>query len=433
MKLTTIIARNLELPSGKADHIEWDKNFPGFGIRLRAGRNRISRMWVYQYDIAGRTRRVTLGNVNAISIQDARKTAGELSGKVRLGHDPVREKAESQAREANTFAIVMKKYLETIKSQIRTSTCETTEYRLRVFCKPLHPLPFITITRRDIAAVLTSLTARGKLRFHNNVRSELSTMFKWAIGQGLTENNPVVGTIKHPVKDRERVLSLPELAAIWHTLDDIDGIPINAKSNYTAIVRLLMLTGQRRSEIGHLRWSEVHDEKSFIDEELVMTGPAIVLPGERTKNGCKHIVPLSKPAQTILLSRPRGSDDGFVLRRDRATKSSLARGGAWARHKAALNRTLIKRGHKLAPWVLHDLRRSVATHMGEMGIQPHVIEKVLNHSLRGVAKIYNRSKLEKQKRQALEAWADYLMAHIEGRAPADNVVHVDIGFLGRSR
>jgi hypothetical protein len=79
MKLTTTIARNLEPPSGKTDHIEWDEDFPGFGVRVRVGRNRLSRMWVYQYDIAGRTRRVTVGNVNAISIQDARIVVNSIN------------------------------------------------------------------------------------------------------------------------------------------------------------------------------------------------------------------------------------------------------------------------------------------------------------------------------------------------------------------
>jgi hypothetical protein len=83
---------------------------------------------------------------------------------------------------------------------------------------------------------------------------------------------------------------------------------------------------------------------------------------------------------------------------------------------------LLKRGHALAPWVFHDLRRSVATHMGEMGIQPHVIDVILNHARGGVAGTYNKSKLEEPKRQALAAWAEVLMAHVEGRAPADKVV-----------
>jgi hypothetical protein len=119
MNLTTTIARNLEPPSGKADHIEWDDDFPGFGVRLRVGRNRVSRNWVYQYDFAGRTRRITLGNVNAVSIQDARRTAGQLHGKVRLGQDPMMEKAESLARAADTFASVMDSHLKMAKVRIR--------------------------------------------------------------------------------------------------------------------------------------------------------------------------------------------------------------------------------------------------------------------------------------------------------------------------
>jgi integrase len=422
MKLTTTIARNLELPSGKTDHFEWDDDFPGFGIRLRAGRKRVSRMWIYQYDIAGRTRRITLGNVNAISIQDARKTAGQLQGKVRLGHDPVGEKAESQARAANTFAIVMKNYLAAKKSRMRQLSWNTAEYRLRAFCAPLHLLPLTSITRREVAAVLTPISARGRLRLYNNVRADLRTFFNWTVGEGLIEHNPVTGIKKLKLKDRERVLSMPELVAIWHAAGDIL-IP-----EYTACVRLLMLTGQRRTEIGDLHWSEVHEEETFIDDATTIAGPAIFLAPERTKNGRKHIVPLSKPAYGILQAFPHPPDADFIFRKkiNRRTtdKFPAASSGGWCRRKMAVNDALEKRGHHLEPWVLHDLRRSVATHMGEMGILPHVIEMVLNHmsgSRAGVAGVYNKSRLERAKRQALEAWAESLMAHIEGRKPIDKV------------
>jgi integrase len=148
-----------------------------------------------------------------------------------------------------------------------------------------------------------------------------------------------------------------------------------------------------------------------------------VLPPERSKNNRKHIVPLNNPAQTIVLTRARGSDDGFVFRRSKIIvgKNNIGR-GSWSEPKASLDDALLKRGHALAPWVFHDLRRSVATHMGEMGIQPHVIEAVLNHARGGVAGVYNKSKLEEPKRHALAAWAEVLMAHVEGRAPADKVV-----------
>jgi integrase len=375
MKLTTDIARNLELPSGKTgdkktDHIEWDEDFPGFGIRLRAGRDRVSRMWIYQYDIAGRTRRHTIGNANAIGIEAAHKTAGQLQSQVRLGRDPVGEKAESLARAANTFAAVMENYLVVAKVKQRPSTFNRTNNHLRMSAAQLHPLPFATITRRDIAAVLTPITVRGTLPLHNNVRAKLSAFFNWGVSEGLIEHNPVVGTVRHERKYRERVLSLPELTAIWHALDDIP-LTVRSMPEFTNIMRVLMLTGQRKSEIANLPWCEVRENETFIDDGVTIIGPAIVLPPERSKNGRKHIVPLSKPAQFIVLRHPRGPDDEFVLRR----KSQIA----WGVCKVALDFALIARGHKLAPWVLHDLRRSVATHMGEKGIQPHVIEMVLNH------------------------------------------------------
>jgi integrase len=255
---------------------------------------------------------------------------------------------------------------------------------------------------------------------YNAVRGNLLALFNWAIEQGLTESNPVVGTIKYEDTSRERVLSLPELAAIWHAVDDIRVDHHLRTFDHAAAVRLLMLTGQREGEIGYLRWREI-------------VGDTIVLPGERTKNKREHTIPLSKPAQTILLSRPRGIDDEAVLR-FRGHDGPFT---GWSWCKVRLDRALIMRGHTLAHWVYHDLRRSVATHMGEMGIQPHVIEAVLNHasgSRAGIAGVYNRSKLEEPKRQALVAWADLLMMHVEGRAPtSDKIVSLAElkGTLGR--
>jgi integrase len=443
MKLTTAVARNLEPPSGKTDHIEWDEDFPGFGVRLRVGRNRISRMWVYQYDISGRTRRITLGNVNAIPIQDAHKTAGQLSGKVRLGDDPVREKAEKLEREALTFANVLKSFLEVQKRATRIRTFKVTTSLLGECCKPLYPMSLTAITRRDIANVLTPIAARGKPGAYNNVRGKLRTFFNWAIQQGLMESNPVLGTEKKEHKPRERVLSMAELVAVWHVLDEMtdhstiihllrvtgrrkDEVPnpywrdvhVASLTDHRDVLRLLMLTGCRRNEIAELPWSEIRSDKTFIDDGLPVAGPAIVLPPKRVKNNRKFIVPLNKPAQTILLSRPRNHERVFCFGRKR---EDAVWGRDWSRYKKMLDAALAERGHQFDFWVLHDLRRSVATHMGHMGIQPHVIEEVLNHFR---ANTYNKSKLEEPKRQAFEAWGEYLMAHIEGRAPADNIVPI---------
>jgi integrase len=434
MKLTTAIARNLSPPSGKTDHIEWDEDFPGFGVRLRAGLNKVSRMWIYQFDFAGRTRRITIGNVIAIGIEDARKIAGQHQGEVRRGHDPVGEKAKSLARAAVIFADVLKNFLEVKKQTNRKGTYRATRDYLGEPCKLLHPMSLPDITRRDIARVLTPIAARGTKAAYNHVRGKLSAFFNWAITQGLTENNPVLGTEKQKVNERTRVLSMDELTALSHTLNDMTNydfiIDLLIKAElygydsimadmaaYHDILHLLMLTGQRRSEISELPWSEIRTQEIFIDDGLPVTGPAIVLSPERVKNGRKHIVPLSKPAQDILLRRRHFSDGGLVFQRKFNGKEHYAM--AWSRHKRLLQAALEKNGHHFEPWVLHDLRRSVATHMGHMGILPHVIEEVLNHFNKNT---YNKSKLEGPKREALKAWGEYLMAHIEGRAPADDKV-----------
>jgi integrase len=137
----------------------------------------------------------------------------------------------------------------------------------------------------------------------------------------------------------------------------------------------------------------------------------IVLPGNRVKNKRTHVVPLSVPAQAILAAWP-AQEGEFIFCGVRAFSS-------WGRGKHELDQRLAAAGAKLDHWTQHDLRRSVATHMAELGVQPHIIEAVLNHvsgHKAGVAGIYNRASYEKEKRQALVLWADHLMAAVEGRA-----------------
>jgi integrase len=159
----------------------------------------------------------------------------------------------------------------------------------------------------------------------------------------------------------------------------------------------LILTGQRREEIGGLRHSEICDG-------------SIVLPGTRTKNKRAHVVPLAAAAQAILVKMPAGDDD-FVCGNGRPFTS-------WGYGKARIDARLAAACIKLDPWRVHDIRRSVATGMAEAGIAPHIVEAVLNHvsgHKAGVAGIYNRATYEREKRQALELWAEHVMALVEMR------------------
>jgi integrase len=165
------------------------------------------------------------------------------------------------------------------------------------------------------------------------------------------------------------------------------------------------LTGQRADEIASLRWSEIRDD-------------AILLPGERTKNHRQHIVPLSAPALGILQGQAHRVTAAGELR-DLIFGLGDGPFSGWSRSKEMLDAKIAERtGKPLPHWIPHDLRRTAATGMAELSVQPHVIEAVLNHvsgHKAGVAGIYNRSSYEREKRQALDLWAEHLAAVVEGR------------------
>jgi integrase len=214
--------------------------------------------------------------------------------------------------------------------------------------------------------------------------------------EGLVDANPVVGTRRHEEAERDRVLTNDELRTIWAALEN---------DHYGAIVKLLALTGQRKGEIAGLQWSEIKDG-------------SIELSGERTKNHRPHTVPLSEPAHAILAAQPKRTDnDGTV--RDLIFGFGEGPFSGWSGCKEALDaRVTEAAGRPLDEWVLHDLRRTVATRMADLGVQPHVIEAVLNHQSghkRGVAGIYNRSTYEREKTAALELWGEHLMAVVQRR------------------
>jgi integrase len=232
------------------------------------------------------------------------------------------------------------------------------------------------VTRRDMAEGLRRIEARSSVAAVR-ARAALSTCFSWAIKEGVEiPANPVAGTNCARLKSRERVLTRNELATLWRGLGD---------GRFSDIVRLLVLTGQRRSEVGGLRWDEVVDG-------------AIVLPGERTKNHRAHAVPLSTLAAEIIERQPRISPFVFGVEWT-----------SWAGAKQALDARV-----RIAPWRLHDLRRSFATSAGENGFAPpHVIEQILNHfsgHRAGVAGVYQRATYSAEVRAALERWAEYVTA-----------------------
>ena len=393
-RLTDRTITTLKLPKGKTEALYFDADLPGFGIRMwDTGGTR----WVYQYKIGTKHRRITLGNVAALSATRARQTAAELHARVKLGEDPAAAKAEGQLRAGETMGALLEVYLAEKRTAVKPGSFRGIERHLRKHCRSLHGLQLGKIDRRTVAARIAEVAAKSGAIESNRVRASLQAFFSWCIARGLADHNPVVGTDRKAERTRDRVLGVAELKAIWEATAD--------GSDYSSIVRLLMLTGQRADEIASLSWPEVVDG-------------SIVLPATRTKNSREHVVPLAPAARAILDARPHGNEFVFGRREGRPFTG-------WSVCKAALDQRLQNAGSTFA-WVTHDLRRSAATRMAEdLNIPPHVIEAVLNHvsgHKHGVHGIYNRSSYNSQKAQALAAWAEHLLGIVEGRDLGNKVV-----------
>lgn len=388
MKLNQKAVTGLTVPRGRHEHIEWDEDLPSFGVRIRKGG---SRTWVVQFRVGMKQRRLSLGSVHLLDATTARQRARDVLAAVRLGRDPAGEKAEGRARASETVGAALQSYLARQKSRLKPRSYTENERHLMQHCRPLHGLQLGKVDRRAIATRMTVVAARSGTVTANRVRASLSAFFAWGIREGLIDQNPVIGTGRNAERARERVLAPEELKIIWLAAGDGD---------YGACLRLLILTGQRLNEIAGLQWSEVKDDH-------------IALSADRVKNRRAHIVPLSAPAKAILASRSHRPDSDQVFHGRRGSLSG------WTELRARLDARIEATGAQLPTWVHHDIRHSFSTHLAEkLGIQPHIIEAVLNHvsgHKAGVAGIYNRASYEAEKRQALTMWGEYLIDLIEGR------------------
>jgi len=392
MKLNATSLRSLTLPRGKKDHIAWDDDIPGFGVRLREGG---SAGFVFQYQIGAKQRRMSLGAISAVPIGNARKTAEKLYARVRLGQDPAGESAGAKFKSGETFGAIAQRYLARHRTRLRPRSYSEIERHLLKHSRALHGLQLEKITRRDVAAVISAVAETSGPVTGNRVRTSLSCFFVWAIREGLIEANPAANTNKAPEQPRQRALAPEELAIVWAHAGD---------GHYGDIIKLLTLTGARANEIAALRWSEIQ-------------GDTIVLPPERVKNGRGHEIPLSTAARQIIEAQSRRiGDDGAP--RDLIFGNGAGGFTGWFRAKRDHDARIAKT-KALPHWTPHDLRRSFSTHANELGIAlPHIIEVCLGHTSgfrRGVASVYNLAGYRRETRIALERWADQLLAWVEGR------------------
>ena len=412
MKLTWRKIEGLECPEGRRDALYFDDEQRGLAVRVTGG----GKTYLAQYTAAGRKRRVPLGAVTAISLDAARKATAAILGEVAQGRDPAAERIDARrqaereaAREALTLNELVKQW-ETLRlAERRASYAAEAARALRfAFAKQMNA-PAADLQRATIVRLLDALTADGKAAMAARTAAYGRACYAWAIKRGSLTQNPFEALPLEPVEKRERVLSDDELRAVWQATE--------AAGAFNAIVRALILTGQRREEVAQMTWDEIAPDLS-----------AWTIPAARAKNGVAHIVPLSRQMRVHLEAAGAGRDGD-------ALKAKLAAGAfafpgrdgpfnGFGKAKAALDEA-----SNVRDWRLHDLRRTMATGLQRLGVRLEVTEAVLNHvsgSRAGIVGIYQRHDYANEKRAALEAWGAHVAALAEGRSSADNLLRLPL-------
>jgi integrase len=328
---------------------------------------------------------VTLGPTSLLDVGAARAKAKGLLAQVRLGGDPAADKHTRRMQAAETFSALLPRYLIANQQTWRPQSFKQVERRLQKLARPLHPLPLTSIDRRTISRLIADIAASNGPTAATNAHGTLCGYFSWLMREGLLDQTPMLNTNKpKPRPGRARVPTEDELRAVWVALSDGD--------DYSDIVKLIVLCAARRGEIGGLRWDEVDLDAAVVE-----------IPAARMKNHRSHLIPLSEPALAILQRRPRVGD--FVFGR-----GSRVGFQGWSARRRTLDAAI---GGLRPDWVLHDFRRLASTTMhDELGIQPHIVERVLAHvgHQAGVAGVYNKAEYLTEKRRALTRWADHVLA-----------------------
>ena len=400
-RLTDRTLKALEPATSKRQHYEvMDDLVQGFGVRVnREGRRTF--VLIARYPDSKNPARRALGQYeNGMTLESARKKAGEWRTLLADGVDPKveaarRVKEEARCRE-DSFATVCAAYIDHIKRAKYRSARDVERCLDREFVSRWAKRPIREIERRDVIEVLDAIVKRDAPYSAHNALAHLRSMFNWACDRYYLEVSPcdrikpsrVIGT----KQVRKRVLSDDELRAFWAATGSM-GYP------FGPLFRMLLLTGQRRDEVGGARWREF--------EAKVWTVPA-----ERFKSDAMHLVPLTEDVIAVLEALPRFNRGDHLF----TTTAGAKPVSGFSKAKQILDKGM----PGSAPWVVHDLRRTCRTHLAALKIPDTVAEMVVGHGRRGIQRVYDQHQYAAEMREALTLWAGRLR-DIVTPAPA-NVV-----------
>jgi integrase len=345
----------------------------------------------------GRARKLTLPA--GITLAAARKLAADALLEVAQSKDPavIRQETRrtSRARAEDTVKRLAEQFVEQYaKRKTRKNSWRATEGIFKNHILPKWSAHSVhEIRRRDVIDLIEAIAVKHPSQA-NRAHAVLSKFFKWLCQRDVLEASPCTG-VEKPSKEtaRERALDDAEIRRLWLAAEKIGG-------RKGACYKLLMLTGMRRSEIGHLKWKEV--------------GDALELPAERMKGKRAHMLPLSTQAAAIIADMPK-----LVPQVPRPNDYIWGRTAITQFHdiKAQLDAHM----GAIPNWVTHDIRRSVASGMARIGIALPVIEKILAHrsgSFAGIVAVYQRHSFLPEMADALQRWADHIDAIVSGKTTA---------------
>lgn len=430
----------LTCPPDRQDMMVFDDQLPGFALRVtRAGK----KVFLFQFRFAGSLKRMVLGDYGVLTPAQARAKAEEARGKVREGRDPLGERkaaqaasvaADTQAKrqkmaDALTVNVLIERWAAMALKDRRPAYSREAVRALRVNLPELLLLPAASVdhemAQRSIDAVALDRGETMARRSHAYARA----LYGWATKRRLVPSNPFseVHTEGREVS-RDRALSDAELREVWQATDGL-GLP------FGPYFKILILTLQRRSEVAGMRWSELSPDRT-----------TWTVPAERAKNGRAHLVHLPEAARAILSALPRmpqgfgkrpsagrmatayvedspASDLVFTTTGDTPVSGvSKAKARLDELISKARAKTATQRGQKappaaIAPWRLHDLRRTGVTALARLGTPPHVADRLLNHveatGIQGVAAVYQRHDFLTERQAASEAWAAHVLKLVQ--------------------
>lgn len=375
-----------------------------------------AKSWALRYRFAGKPKKLTLGRWPVMGVADARRAATEALETLDHGNDPGATKRAAKAEalaaqlaERDTVATLVDQYTARHLSKLK-SAGHARQFLDRFVIPAWGDRDVKDITKRDVIDLLDGIVDSGRGMTANAVLAYTRAFFNWCVKRDVLTVAPTNG-VERPTKPvaRERVLGDDEVRWFWKACDEV-GQP------WGPIGKLLLLTGQRRGEVVGMTTGEIKGDTWY-------------LTAERTKNARAHTVPLSAAASAVVAAVQRvPGPQGYLHTTTGETPPSGFNRGLHNVAKRMARIAAEERGEPvdIPHWTFHDLRRTAATGMARLGIPVHVTEAVLNHvsgTRSGIVGVYQRHDYAQEGRQALEAWARFVMELVEGKA--DNVVRLE--------